>query len=356
MPRLIARRSFDAARLAVDHPTRITDKKKKVIFDLISPADATHRGAIELSRWALDAAVTTCAWPPATARTRVEVRDGVMTYGTATLEGALVWHLNFANQDLFCAYGGPAFAQDEIQVAEHPLLGSVREALIADGGIDLAPTTRVGETPTPVLIRGVERRAAIATEPDLESNRALGLYGNQLRRAADDVIRSAITLSEVPTLSNIVAIEAPYASAAGPYSRADLLLALTIAWVGFDAVVSESRVAGATGVELHTGHWGTGVYGGDRVGMALIQLIAANLSGVDRVVFHAFDDDGVEQVKRAERHLDRLRIESASDNLDSLVDHLTALGFRWGAGDGNLRADQAASISPSRCCSSANSA
>lgn len=303
-----------------------------------------------------DRPLTTNSWPPASVRTRVEIVDGVMTYGPATIENSIVWHLNFANQDLFCAYGGPAFAQDEIQVAEHPLLASVREAMIAEGGVDLAPTTRVGETPTPVLIRGVERRAAIATEADLESNRPLGLYGNQLRRAADDVIRNAITLSEVPTISNLVAIEAPYASAVGPYSRADLQLALTIAWVGFDAVVSESRLAGATHVELHTGHWGTGVYGGDRVGMALIQLIAADLAGVDRVVFHAFDDDGVEQVKRAERHLDRLRIESVGETLDTLVDHLTALGFRWSAGDGNLLRDQAASISPSRCCSSANAA
>jgi hypothetical protein len=40
------------------------------------------------------------------------------------------WYLNFAHYNLFCAYGGSLFAQDEMQVAEHPPLCSLREALL----------------------------------------------------------------------------------------------------------------------------------------------------------------------------------------------------------------------------------
>jgi hypothetical protein len=40
-----------------------------------------------------------------------------------------VWHVNFADPQLFVAYGSQLLAQDELQAAEHPLLGSIREAL-----------------------------------------------------------------------------------------------------------------------------------------------------------------------------------------------------------------------------------
>lgn len=39
-------------------------------------------------------------------------------------------HVNFADPNMFVAYSGPLFAQDEIQVMEHPTLASVREYLL----------------------------------------------------------------------------------------------------------------------------------------------------------------------------------------------------------------------------------
>ena len=44
---------------------------------------------------------------------------------------AVEWHVNFADPHLFVAYGSRLFAQDEMQVAEHPALGSLKEALDA---------------------------------------------------------------------------------------------------------------------------------------------------------------------------------------------------------------------------------
>ncbi len=49
----------------------------------------------------------------------------------AGVEGAVEWHVNFADPRLFTAYGLGLFAQDEMQVAEHPALGALREALHA---------------------------------------------------------------------------------------------------------------------------------------------------------------------------------------------------------------------------------
>lgn len=39
-------------------------------------------------------------------------------------------YVNFADPNMFVAYAGPLFAQDEIQVMEHPTLASVREYLL----------------------------------------------------------------------------------------------------------------------------------------------------------------------------------------------------------------------------------
>jgi hypothetical protein len=49
-----------------------------------------------------------------------EERVGLFDYGPAE-PGIVAWHLNFADPHVFFGYGGALFAQDEIQVAEHPI-------------------------------------------------------------------------------------------------------------------------------------------------------------------------------------------------------------------------------------------
>lgn len=64
--------------------------------------------------------------------TNIEVRKGVYDYAPTTgVAGAVEWHVNFADPRLFTAYGSGLFAQDEMQVAEHPALAALREVLSA---------------------------------------------------------------------------------------------------------------------------------------------------------------------------------------------------------------------------------
>ncbi len=93
-----------------------------------------------------------------------------------------------------------------MQAAEHPALGSLREALKASADPRLAPLTRDDDGPTPVLVRGVERRCAIDTEPDLLAGRSRGLYGNNFSQASIDAIRSAVTALRPPTITNLLAM------------------------------------------------------------------------------------------------------------------------------------------------------
>ena len=133
-------------------------------------------------------------------------RDGYFDYAAALGAGGVEWHVNFADPHLFVAYGSSLFAQDEMQVAEHPALGSLREALEAAGR--RAVTVEAGE-PTPVLVTGVERRCAIATNPDTAAGRPAGLYGNAFARASADAVARATTPIDPPTITNLIAMAAP---------------------------------------------------------------------------------------------------------------------------------------------------
>ena len=107
-------------------------------------------------------------------------------------DSVVEWYLNFAHEDLFCAYGGPLFAQDEMQVTEHPALGALREALLQS---DIEPLTVADGEPTPALIMGVERRCRVAIDRNPALGRPDGLYGNNFSWAsADAIARSGVVL------------------------------------------------------------------------------------------------------------------------------------------------------------------
>lgn len=86
-------------------------------------------------------------------------------------------------------------------------------------------------------------------------------------------------------------------------------------------------------VVVHTGHWGTGAYGGDRVLMAMVQLLAARAAGVHAVVFHTVSPEGSPPVREALARIDR--VTGATRDVRATVDALDAMAFVWGASDGN---------------------
>jgi len=103
--------------------------------------------------------------------------------------------------------------------------------------------TREGDRPAPVLIRGVERRCAVATDPDLLEGRPYGLYGNQFARGKEDAVKRATTVLAPPTISNILAMEAP-PGGTGAYSLAQIRDVVVTAFTGFRAARVESSLAG----------------------------------------------------------------------------------------------------------------
>ena len=192
-PRPLDRQSFDAAELMADHPPRVCDANKEIVLDIACPPGAVHHGTLGFTRWAaMELPEQLDPVPPDLVLPVAGFFDYQPVIGG---DDVVEWHVNFADPDVFAYYGGGLFAQDEMQVAEHPGLGALREALVA-AGIDAR--TKTADRPTPILVTGVERRVAIETDPDAAAGRPHGLYGNAFaaarsrrRPASDDTHRPA---------------------------------------------------------------------------------------------------------------------------------------------------------------------
>ena len=298
---LVLRREVEAAELVRRYPPIIDDAHKRMVFELCGGAETT--GPLAITRWR--AGDIAARWRD----TDVIGVRGHYTYDAAS-DG--VWHVNFADPSLFFAYGGGLLAQDELQALEHPVLGSVREALASDKH---AMTVDRGVA-TPVLVAGAERRCALDTTH---------LYGNAFSRASVPAVRSALTVLNPPTRSNLIAIAAP-AYGDGPYEREQLEEILVTAYTGFAAAVAESaRLWPSAPVEIRTGFWGCGAFGGNRHVMTILQLAAARLAGVSRVRFYAFDDAGQAVFEQARA------VKLGDDPIAAVLER----GYRWGTSDGN---------------------
>lgn len=338
------RKSYLAADLVKNHPAKLRHPNKKRVYEIACPANCVHSGTLHVSRW------NAIQFPdelPRRTEMVVECREDVFGYEQPA-PNFVEWHLNFADPNLFFAYGGPAFAQDEIQVAEHPALGSLLEALLAE---DLQPLTMDGREPTPILVAGVKRRCVVATDANAKQGRPEGLYGRQFARAKIAAIDAAVGLITPPTQSNIIAMAAPVGGR-GQYASNEIEFILTTAFTGFTAATLETRRLfqnEAKKVAVHTGFWGCGAFGGNRVLMTFVQILAARLAGIDRFVFHTVTADGTAAFSHATKVLLNLIPErnwlsrlikanpttNAAISVRDLVKSIQSLGFEWGVSDGN---------------------
>lgn len=322
-PEPLDRREFDTARLMVEHPPVLSNANKKVVYAIACPPGAVHAGRLHYSRWA--AMQLPDAFDPALAP-HGEARTGFFDYPPS--RGSTTdWHVNFADPELFAFYGGHHFAQDEMQVAEHPALGALREALQASR---LPARTLDGDQPAPVLIAGVERRCTVSTNADTANGRGGGLYGNAFGRAPADVVRRATQRHDPPTISNIIAIAAPRSN--GRYTRQQVESVLRTAYTGFRAATIESaRLHGSCAVAVHTGFWGCGAFGGNRVLMLALQMAAARMAEIDRLVLYIGSASALSFVHQAQEFISAVRARSPGEFVAEVVAH----GFEWGVGDGN---------------------
>ena len=329
-PQPLFRREFDTDALVRAQPPRFRHGNKRLVYELCCPDATVHQGRIAMTRWAAQPLPAECLLGAC----EVVVKPSVYDYVPADWP---VWHVNFSDPQLFVTYGSPLLAQDELQVLEHPALGSLREFLLAS---KLPAMTEERGMATPILCSGVQRRCALDTAPDAEAGRPRGLYGNRFARESAAVIQAAVRVIVPPTFTNLICMAAP-AGGDGRYSETELAGILSTAFTAFRAAVQESARLGGdesqpAAIELRTGFWGCGAFGGSRPLMALLQVLAARLCGVRRLTFYAFDQAGVLPFQEGLGALSAaLRRGSAGEPLSALLSRIEQRGFQWGISDGN---------------------
>jgi hypothetical protein len=196
---LLGRIALDAAALMRTHPPRWQHPKKQALFDHVCPPGSVHAGTITVARWAEQALPLAARWSerPLDGELRADVFQYTPRTGRAR-GPRLAPELRALEPvpGLWGAAAGPGRAA----MVEHPVLGAVRECLREQTDPGLQPLTREQERATPVLLRGVERRCALDTST---------LYGNAFARASVAAIVAATRVLRPPTISNILAMEAP---------------------------------------------------------------------------------------------------------------------------------------------------
>ncbi len=318
--RLLATHEIPSRDLISRYPPRIEHAKKRLLFEFALGREVS--GSTIVYRYGETSLPETfdAIYP----ETEISATRGFFNYSHD--EGADHWYMNFAHHDLFHGYGHFMFAQDEVQVAEHPALGSAREMMLGRND-ELRPLTVQEGKPTPILFRNVPRTIDIRTKQ---------LYGTRFVRADDDTIRDAMRYTDPMTYSNILAIEAPISSGNTVYTPTEIEFALRTAYSGFRAIVLASVTYWGTirPIVFHTGNWGCGAYGGNRQLMLSVQIMAARLAGLHTIVFHC-GSDSVDDVKEFDSFLRTKFSFIPGVRVSKVLKKLINNGFRWGTPDGN---------------------
>ncbi|MBN1800863.1 MAG: hypothetical protein JW891_05110 [Candidatus Lokiarchaeota archaeon] len=335
---LIIREQFDASDLMNRFPPKLFNHNKQLAFNIACPLGCVHIGKLTFSKW------SQISWPEDLDKngltTQHLIDQNIYKYQSRFSDlNAIEWHMNFADRNLFGYYGGGLFAQDEMQVAEHPILGSLRECLLELESKDpkYGPYTRdVNASPTPILIRGAQRRIEISIDPDQSYGRPNGLYGKEFSNASEMAIKKATRVLSPPTMSNIIAMEAPkYGN--GEYSLKTISEIFNTAHTAFLAARIESYIQDAkkNPVIVHTGNWGTGAYGGNKIIMALLQMLSATIAGIDYLVYHCFNEEDIKQYNETLKIFEKLISKKEFINIGSLLYEIERMNFTWGTSDGN---------------------
>ncbi|MCA9174821.1 MAG: hypothetical protein KDB14_10095 [Planctomycetales bacterium] len=320
---LIAAETLETSALLNDHLPQPDHAKKQLVFALaLSNLKKLPPAKIHVERFEEIPLPTT--FTPFAPETEIVAVKGYFRYESG--DGCDHWHMNFAHHDLFHSYGQFMFAQDEVQVAEHPSLASLRECMLRRSD-RLRPLTVENGSPTPILFLSVPRVATIDTRQ---------IYGARFASADDALIRACVKEVEPPSCSNILAIEAPVASGNRVYTRGEIKFAIRTAYSGFRALILASGYANSAvrPIVLHTGNWGCGAYGGNRQLMVSVQIMAARLAGISRVVFHC-GANSTASIEEYDRQLQKRFRFRPGGNLSPVVDRLVNAAFPWGTPDGN---------------------
>ncbi len=249
---------------------------------------------------------------------KIEVVTGTFQYSPST-EDTITWTANFADPNPFSAAGSYNFAQDEIQVAEHPSLVHIRHLLPDDN--------KPLEIYQADLHYNVPRAGQFDTMTKFENGPLddKTLYGNNFTNASEEEITSKLDIFKTPTNSNIFLIIAPTISPipGESYKKDEIEALFGTAYIAFYAL--EASSPGKT-VIVETGNWGTGAYGNSPQMSYLLQIAAARFAGIDVLKMYPLDHTAA--LQEAMELFEQIEKDYPEMTIDGFFDLLTDMSTR----------------------------
>jgi len=195
------------------------------------------------------------------------------------------------------------------------------------------------EFPTPVSVAGAMRFLHFDVNSRIQKKTGRSLYGDAFRRASEKDLKDATTFFPDPQARNIIAIAAPRGPAGQLYTEIKIRQAIHTAFAGFRQSLLESRYMNpnrAVEVEVHTGNWGTGAFGGHKVLTAFFQIAAARAAGV-WLVAHVMEDMEAWGTARdifAQIWPPNIDSMDTTKLITAIYEMALGMEYKWGAGDG----------------------
>lgn len=213
---------------------------------------------------------------PHDALTQVEMRDGLFRFD-ASDDQVQHWTADFADNQLFAYCEGGLLGQEGLLCIEHPALVHFKETLNHFGAKDymfLRPGDRTTRHRV-ALIEGAKRYGQLSP------------LSTAFRRAKIEDLQAALESFDEPQESRIFAISAPQLDPEDEgetYGRDELEALLYRAYNAFWHI--RAQAPEGVSVAVHTGNWGCGNFWGSPRASALMQLAAADLAGVDKIIYY----------------------------------------------------------------------
>jgi hypothetical protein len=239
------------------------------------------------------------------------------------------WTANFADNRLFHFAEKHLFAQDEIQVLEHPSLLVSKKLLTQEQlHLDLFDVA---------LFQNVPRLGNLDTTTKV-TGKSHSLYGPNFKKASQQDILSRLTDIDSPTNSNIFAISAPKITKeleGKVYSKEHLE---QLFFTFYNACVSIKNNNPDKQIIMHSGNWGAGAFGNDIKTVYLLQCAAARCVGIDELRIYTMErkntnifNAAVELLQEIEKKDPNMTINSF---LERLVENANTFDLKYRKGNG----------------------
>lgn len=286
--------------LMKSYPPEFKSERKASFYESASSIHRRQNGIIKFSRWRF-AQERNAPLILKNKPVEVEGKNSFYDYSDKDTETSRVWYMNFSSPILFGDYEGDSFGQSQIQVLEHPLLGSVYKYLEKNKIPGFEPGTTMYSKPTPFLIENVPYWIRVNTNPVVSiDGKHYDFYGWKFAETSKSILSMGIRQIQHEESNNIIAMSAPSCGRGNEEKMKNQIeMIIKTLLVGFGAAVKTTTISRKKDCIIHTGNWGCGTMGNDRELTYLLQILCAGFTGVKKIVFHGLSQEDEKILKSA---------------------------------------------------------